>query len=93
MFVGVCSFDLLLAENHSLKGKRRVLRTVKDRVRNTYNVSIAEVDSLDAWQRCTLALSCVGREKPQVEKQLSNVVEFIDRMHLAEIENVHIEIV
>jgi len=93
MFVGVCSLDLVLAENHSLKGKRRVLRTVKDRVRNTFNISIAEVDMLDAWQRCTLGLSCVGRDKPHLEQQLSNVVEFIDRMHLAEIENVHIEII
>jgi uncharacterized protein YlxP (DUF503 family) len=92
MFVGVCSLDLILAENHSLKGKRRVLRTVKDRVRNTFNVSIAEVDSHDVWQRCSLGLSCVGRDRPHVESQLSNVVEFIDDLHLAEIENVHLEI-
>lgn len=92
MFVGLCSFDLILAENHSLKGKRRVLRKVKDRVRNTFNVSIAEVDSLDSWQRCTLGLACVSREKPQVERQLSNVVQFIENLHLAEVENVYVEI-
>ena len=90
--MGVCSFDLRLAENHSLKGKRQVLRRVKDRVKNTFNVSIAEVDSLDSWQRCTLGVVCVSREKPQVEKELTKVVSFIENLHLAEVENVHQEI-
>lgn len=92
MFVGICSLDLLMAENHSLKGKRQVLRRVKDRVQNTFNVSIAEVGSLDAWQRSTLGISCVSADRPQVERQLSKVVSFIDDLHLAEVENVHIEI-
>jgi uncharacterized protein YlxP (DUF503 family) len=84
--------DLVLAENHSLKGKRRVLRTVKDRVRNTFNVSIAEVESLDVWQRATIGIACVGKDKRHLEQQMSNVVEFIDRLHIAEVENVRIEI-
>lgn len=92
MFVGVCSLELVLAENHSLKGKRQVLRRVKDRVRNTFNVSIAEVDSQDSWQVCTLGVACVSGEKPQVERQLERVVSFIDGLHLAEVQNVHIEI-
>ena len=92
MFVGLCSLDLLLAENHSLKGKRQVLRRIKDRVSNTYNVSIAEVDHLDSWQRSTLGIACVSGEKPQVERQLAKVVDFIDGLSLAVVENVHIEI-
>jgi uncharacterized protein YlxP (DUF503 family) len=92
VFVGLCSFDLLLAENHSLKGKRRVLKKVKDRVRNTFNVSIAEIDNLDSWQRCTLGVACVSREKPQLEKEISKVLTFVDSLHLAELENIHREI-
>ncbi len=92
MFVGLCSLDLLLAENHSLKGKRQVLRRIKDRVGNKYNVSIAEVDHLDSWQRIALGIACVSGEKPQVERQLSKVVDFIDDLNLAVVENVHIEI-
>lgn len=92
MFVGICSLDLLMAENHSLKGKRQVLRRIKDRVQNTFNVSIAEVGSLDSWQRSTLGISCVSGDKPQVERQLSKVVDFIDDLHLAEVENVQVEI-
>jgi len=92
MFVGLCSLDLILAENHSLKGKRQVLRRIKDRVSNKYNVSIAEVDHLDSWQRSTLGIACVSSEKPQVERQLAKVVDFIDDLSLAVVENVHIEI-
>ena len=92
MFVGICSFDLRLAENHSLKGKRQVVRKVKDRVRNKFNVSIAEVESLDSWTRCTLGVACVSRDKPQVERQLEKVVHFIEDLYLAEVENVHMEI-
>ena len=51
MVVGVLRLTLFLPENHSLKGKRQVLRAIKDRVRNKFNVSIAESDSHDLWQR------------------------------------------
>ncbi len=92
MFVGICTLDLRLAENHSLKGKRQVVQKVKARVQNKFNVSIAEVESLDSWKRCTLGVACVSREKPQVERQLEKVVHFIEDLHLAEVENVHLEI-
>lgn len=92
MFVAVCSFDLLLAENHSLKGKRQVLRRVKDRVRNSFNVSIAEVGSHDSWQRCTLGLACISGDRRHAESQLARVVGFIENLHVAEVENVHLEI-
>jgi uncharacterized protein YlxP (DUF503 family) len=92
MFVGVTTFDLVLAENHSLKGKRQVLRKVKDRVRNSFNVSIAEVDALDEWQRATLAVSCVSRDRRHLESQLSRVVDFIDSLHLAVLENIETEV-
>jgi len=54
MIVGISTIELLLAENHDLKGKRRALKSIKDQVRNRFNVSIAEVDDLDLWQRATL---------------------------------------
>jgi hypothetical protein len=92
MHVGVCSVDLLLPENHSLKGKRRVLRRIKDRVRNTFNVSIAEVSALDSWQHSTLGIACVSGDRPQVERQLSRVVDFIDGLHVAVIADIHTEI-
>jgi uncharacterized protein YlxP (DUF503 family) len=92
MFVGVVTFDLVLAENHSLKGKRQVLKKIKDRVGNRFNVSIAEIDSLDRWQRATLGIACISRERRHLESQLAHVVDFIDGLHLAELENIDTEI-
>ena len=92
MIVGICSIELRLAENHDLKGKRRVLKSVKDRVRGRFNVSIAEVDDLDAWQRATLGVTCVSKDRDQVERTLAHVAAFIEELHLASVESVHTEI-
>lgn len=92
MIVGICSLDLLLPENHSLKGKRQVIRSVKDRVRNNFNVSIAEVGSLNSWQKSTLGVSCINKDRVPVERLLSRVVNFIEDLHLARVEAVRIEI-
>ncbi len=92
MIVGICSFDLHLPQNHSLKGKRQVVRSVKDRVRNSFNVSIAEIGSLDSWQRSILGVTCISRERTQVDRLLSRVVNFVDGLHVANVENVQVEI-
>ena len=63
MVVGVLRLELLLPENHSLKGKRSVLRAIKARVQNKFNVSIAECEDHDLWQRATLGVSQVGAEQ------------------------------
>jgi hypothetical protein len=92
MIVGICSIELRLAENHDLKGKRRVLKSVKDRVRGRFNVSIAEIDDLDAWQRATLGVACVSKDRDQVESTLAHVATFIEELHLASVESVRTEI-
>jgi len=92
MVVGVCTIGLLLAENHDLKGKRRVLRSVKDRVRNTFNVSIAEVDDLDSWHRATLGVACVSKDRDAVERTLAHVASFVEDLHLASVAAVQVEI-
>jgi uncharacterized protein YlxP (DUF503 family) len=85
MVVGVLRLELLLHDNHSLKGKRSVLRTIKARVQNKFNVSIAECDDHDLWQRATLGVSQVGADQPHVDSCLREVVRFIDDLQLAEV--------
>lgn len=92
MIVGICSIELRLAENHDLKGKRKVLKSVKDRVRNRFNVSIAEIDGLDAWQRSTIGVACVSKDRGQVESTLAHVAAFVEDLNLASVESVHTEI-
>ena len=83
MVVGVLRLALLLPENHSLKGKRSVLRTIKSRVQNKFNVSIAECEDHDLWQRALLGVSQVGADQPHVDRCLREVVSFIDDLQLA----------
>ena len=77
MNVGVCRIKLRLPENLSLKGKRRVLKSITTRVKNRFNVSIAEVDSNDLWQLATLGISCVSNSSRQTDEVLSKVVDFV----------------
>ena len=92
MHVGICILHLQLSENHSLKEKRRVVKSIKDRVRNKFNVSIAEIDGLDKWQWATLGVVCVSNDARFANSVLSSVVNFIEGMHMAELVDYEIEI-
>jgi hypothetical protein len=78
MTVGTCRVELRLAGNSSLKGKRRVIKSLKDRIRVRFNVSVAEVDRLDEWQRATLAIACVSNNARLVDETLAKVVNLIE---------------
>jgi uncharacterized protein len=82
MNLGVCSMTLRLPENESLKGKRKVIKSLIARVRNSYNVAIAEVDDQDVWQLTTLGIACVSNDAQQNNRILSKVVEFISQSRL-----------
>jgi len=94
MNVGVCKVRLRLPENHSLKGKRRVLSSITTRVKNNYNVSIAEVGGQDVWQSVTLGVVCVSNSARQASEILLKVVNFIRQSKFAiEMLDYEIEIV
>jgi uncharacterized protein len=92
MIVGVCTIDLRIPGNDSLKGKRSVVRKIKERVKHTFNVSIAEVEDLDKLQRVGLGVAFVSNETSHVHSTLSKVVNCIDHMYVAELLDYHIEI-
>jgi uncharacterized protein YlxP (DUF503 family) len=70
--------SLRLPENQSLKGKRRVTQSIVSRVRTRFNVSIAEVEDNDLWQRLTLGISCVSNDGRHANEMLSRVVQYIE---------------
>ena len=92
MHIGICTLHLRLVEARSLKEKRRVVKSIKDRTKNRFNVSIAEVDSLDNWRWAILGVACVSNDARFTNSMLSNVVDFIDRIHLVELVDYEIEI-
>jgi uncharacterized protein YlxP (DUF503 family) len=84
MIVGVLKVSLLLRESHSLKDKRRVVKSIKDRVRARTNAAIAEVASQDLWQRADLGAVTVSSSRVHAESVLKEVLKIIDRAPSAE---------
>ena len=78
MNIGVCQVKLRFPENLSLKGKRKILKSITTRVRNKFNISIAEVDDHDLWQVATLGVSCVSNNGRHANEILSHVMDFIE---------------
>jgi len=77
--LGLRVFDLHIQGSHSLKEKRFVLRSVKDRIANGFNVSVAETDHQDKWQRAELSVAAVAGDRAGVEKALDAVRDLLDR--------------
>jgi len=92
MVVGVMRLTLFLPENHSLKGKRQILRAIKARVGNKFNVSIAESGDNDLWQRAELGICQVGNDRAFVDSALREVVNFIGGLALAPLGEERLEI-
>ena len=79
MVVGILSVRLLIPGAHSLKDRRRALRSVKDRLRVKFNVSVAEVDDHEFWQRAVLGVCAVGNDRAYVEGLLDQVATLVRR--------------
>ena len=93
MNIGVCKIELRLPENLSLKGKRGVLKSITTRIRNKFNVSVAEVDDQNLWQLATLGICCVSNDGRYTNEVLSKVVDFIEGSRFEiEVLNYQIEI-
>jgi uncharacterized protein len=90
MTVGLAKLTLFLPEVHSLKEKRMILRRVKDRAQQKFNLAIAEVGENDIWQRAVLGVAVLGSDRRFVESALDEVIRFIQSE--AEVTNVEREI-
>jgi uncharacterized protein YlxP (DUF503 family) len=92
MVVGTMIIELRLHENRSLKGKRKIVKSMVDKVKHKFNVAIAETGSNDKWQKIELGISTVGNDRRHIDSSLANVLSFLDSLYLAEIVDSKIEI-
>ncbi len=92
MFVGVARITLDVPAAGSLKAKRQVLRRVTDRVKAKFNVSVAEVEDNDVWNRAVVALAVVGNDKRHVNEMLDKILQFVDDLYVAPISSRELEI-
>lgn len=78
MVVGVGYIAVQLFESHSLKEKRRVVRSVVERARGRFNASVAEVDYLDSWQMAGIGFSCVSNSNAHADRMLAEILRFFE---------------
>jgi uncharacterized protein YlxP (DUF503 family) len=76
--VGTCTVSLHIPGSGSLKSKRFALKSLKDRIRRRFNVSVAEVDHFDLWQRSTIAVAVVSRDGQFADQVISKVLALIE---------------
>ena len=81
-FVGLLKIDIQIPECRSLKAKRKIVQSITTRLRQRFNVSVAEVDFQDKWQRCRIGVSVVSNEGRFVDSQLRKVLNFLEGMGL-----------
>jgi len=91
MVVGLCTVELYIPDGHSLKAKRQVLLSLKDRLRDKFNVSIAEVGDQDLWQKAVLGMACVANEGAYVNKVLDQAMNVIRAVPTIELVQFRIE--
>jgi uncharacterized protein YlxP (DUF503 family) len=92
MIIGLCTVELYIPDAHSLKAKRQVLLSLKDRLRDKFNVSVAEVDEQDLWQKAVLGIACVANEGKHVNQVLDQAVNLIRSVPLVELVQFRIEL-
>ena len=92
MVVGTMKISFHIRDNRSLKGKRKIVKSLVDRVKHKFNVAIAEIGSNDKWQWAEIGISAVGNDSRHVDASLNNIAQFIESLYLAEIVDLKTEI-
>jgi uncharacterized protein YlxP (DUF503 family) len=92
LIVGTCRLEFFIPAAGSLKSKRGVVKSLKERIRNRFNVSVAEVDHHDLWQRSAIAVAVVATDKRHANSVLSSVVRFAEGESRAELTDYELEI-
>ena len=93
MVVGVAKLSLRLQGNQSLKGKRKVIKSICERLRQRFNLAVAETDAQDLWQAGEVALVAVGNQGSYIDSKLDKAINFVEDMQLAEIVDVQRELI
>jgi len=81
MTVGILKIVLFIHESDSLKAKRMVLHSLKARLRNSFNVAVTQIDDQDKWQKTTLAVVGVEKDRQKMNSTLSGIVNFIEKFN------------
>ena len=81
MVVGILKMRLGIEGNQSLKGKRRIIKQVKETVLNRFGATVAEVGDLDLWQAAELGIALVGNDKGRINASLDRILNHVENLH------------
>ncbi|CDZ74401.1 hypothetical protein ING2D1G_0207 [Peptoniphilus sp. ING2-D1G] len=93
MVICRCSVELRLYSPNSLKEKRRILKSLIERLKNRFNISISEVGSNDLWQVAEIGIATVANDSIFANEVMNKVVDFIDNFDSVEIININMEMI
>lgn len=92
MIVGTCQIEVIIYESNSLKEKRHVIKSIIERIKARFNVSVAEVDYHELWNRSMIGLAVVSNSKALCESSLIKIIDFVDNDERVEIINHFMEV-
>jgi len=92
MQIGILRIELFISNAGSLKDKRAVIKALKERIRNNFNVSISEVDGHEKWQRSTLGIATVGTDTRYVNGTLDKALDLVRKDHGVSVTDFQLEI-
>lgn len=90
MILGICTCEIFIFNANSLKSKRSVIKSIINKSKNRFYISIAEVGENDKWQKSVIAFSTISNDKKIVEESMEKVIDFFDSYSEIEIEIVNI---
>lgn len=93
MFIGVLKASLYLSEPQSLKDKRRVIKSLTERLKNKFNLAVAETGNLDSWNNSELGIVCISNEASHCDSMLATAINFIENQGTVELTHVETEII
>jgi uncharacterized protein YlxP (DUF503 family) len=93
MTIGILKLTLFIQESNSLKEKRMVLHSIKARLRNNFNVAVSQIDDEDKWQKTTLAVVGIEKNRNNMNSVLSNIVNFIEQVNSVDLIDYEMELI
>ncbi len=86
-----CQVDLLIPMAHSLKDKRRVIKSLQDKLTNKYNVAVSEIDNNDIWKNSTLGIVSISKDNVFLEKLMESIIDYIEQFNNIQLLNYTLE--
>jgi len=93
MVVAMARLTLIIHDNDSLKGKRKVVKSLVEKVRHRFDAAVAEVEDHDLWQKAKIGVALVGNDATLLQTRLDQIMKFMEAQHLAEIVDSYVELV